>query len=82
MEEEVRGVPQGPSRTCGKAGDDDEPASFPKDWEKALPVFKAGDDMATRDAGGKVLNAISHRLLGLPRRRFGRPRALDQDADE
>ena len=29
-------------------------------WEQALPVFEAGDDMATRDAGKKVMQAFKH----------------------
>jgi len=32
---------------------------FPPGWEKALPVFPATEDMATRDAGGKVMNSIA-----------------------
>ncbi len=31
----------------------------PRDWEKRLPVFPAGDRMATRSASGTVLNALS-----------------------
>ncbi len=30
-----------------------------KGWEEKLPVFKAGEEMATRKASGKVLNAIA-----------------------
>ncbi|PAE30421.1 transketolase [Paenibacillus sp. 7884-2] len=34
--------------------------ALPVDWEKALPVFKAGQDtLATRASSGKVLNAIA-----------------------
>jgi transketolase len=29
-------------------------------WEAALPEFEAGDDMATRDAGKKVMQAFKH----------------------
>jgi transketolase len=33
---------------------------LPEGWEKSLPVFEAGvDKLATRDASGKVLNAIA-----------------------
>lgn len=32
---------------------------LPKDWKKNLPVFKAGDNIETRKASGKVLNAIA-----------------------
>ncbi|TDO22419.1 transketolase [Pedobacter duraquae] len=39
---------------------------LPKDWEKSLPVFKGSDPkMATRQASGKVLNAIAKGLPGL-----------------
>lgn len=32
---------------------------LPKNWKKNLPVFKAGDNIETRKASGKVLNAIA-----------------------
>ncbi|MFI5084739.1 MAG: transketolase [Actinomycetales bacterium] len=32
---------------------------LPAGWEKNLPSFKAGEDVATRKASGKVLNAIA-----------------------
>lgn len=32
---------------------------LPKGWEQALPAFAAGDDMATRQASGKVLAALA-----------------------
>ena len=32
---------------------------LPPGWEKALPVFAATEEMATRDAGGKVMNSIA-----------------------
>ena len=32
---------------------------LPEGWEKKLPVFDAGDELATRKASGKTLNAIS-----------------------
>ncbi len=39
---------------------------LPDGWEKDLPTFPADEKgMATRDAGGKVLNAISPHLPGL-----------------
>ncbi len=37
---------------------------FPAGWQKSIPAFKVGDDMATRDAGGKVMNAIAPALEG------------------
>jgi transketolase len=39
---------------------------LPKDWDAGLPVFKAADGkMATRQASGKVLNAIAGKLPSL-----------------
>ncbi len=35
---------------------------FEDGWEKALPVFKPGDSIATRSASGKVLNAIAPKI--------------------
>jgi transketolase len=35
---------------------------LPHGWESCLPSFKAGSDPATRDAGGKALNALAARL--------------------
>lgn len=35
---------------------------WPGDWEKKLPVFEPGDEMATRKASGKTLNAIAEYL--------------------
>ena len=32
---------------------------LPNGWEEKLPVFEAGDEMATRKASGKTLNAIA-----------------------
>ena len=32
---------------------------LPTDWEKKFPVFEAGEDLATRKASGKTLNAIA-----------------------
>jgi transketolase len=32
---------------------------LPEGWKQKLPVFKAGEDMATRKASGKVLNAVA-----------------------
>ncbi|MGO3184544.1 MAG: transketolase [Aequorivita sp.] len=34
----------------------------PDGWEKKLPVFQPGDEMATRKASGKTLNAIAEYL--------------------
>ena len=33
--------------------------ALPADWTARLPVFKAGDKLATRQASGKVLNALA-----------------------
>ncbi|WP_031428181.1 transketolase [Flavimarina sp. Hel_I_48] len=38
---------------------------LPEGWSDDLPVFKVGDDMATRKASGKVLNALSKKLPNL-----------------
>lgn len=38
---------------------------LPEGWIEKLPVFKAGDDMATRKASGKVLNAIGKEIPNL-----------------
>nr|WP_199080442.1 transketolase [Pedobacter sp. ASV19] len=38
---------------------------LPKNWESKLPVFEGGDKLATRQASGKVLNAIAADLPGL-----------------
>ncbi|RAN74351.1 transketolase [Bacillus sp. SRB_336] len=35
---------------------------LPEGWAKDLPVFPAGEDVATRKASGKVLNAIASEL--------------------
>jgi transketolase len=35
---------------------------LPEGWEKKLPVFKAGEEIATRKASGKTLNAIAEYL--------------------
>jgi transketolase len=35
---------------------------LPVGWEKSLPVFEAGKDVATRAASGKVINAIAEVL--------------------
>jgi len=32
---------------------------LPENWEAALPAFQVGDKVATRDASGKVLNALA-----------------------
>lgn len=36
--------------------------TLPKEWEKAIPVFESGKDIATRAASGKVINAIAEVL--------------------
>ena len=39
---------------------------LPKDWDKDLPVFKPGDGpIATREAGGKAMNALAERVKTL-----------------
>ena len=35
---------------------------LPEGWKEKLPVFRKGDDMATRKASGKTLNAIASSL--------------------
>ena len=35
---------------------------LPEGWDEGLPRFEAGEKVATRDAGGKVLNALAERL--------------------
>jgi transketolase len=32
---------------------------FPNDWEKSIPVFEAGKEIATRSASGLVINAVA-----------------------
>lgn len=32
---------------------------LPADWEKVLPIFESGKDIATRAASGKIINAIA-----------------------
>ena len=32
---------------------------LPKDWEKVIPTFESGKDLATRAASGKVINALA-----------------------
>lgn len=38
---------------------------LPAEWEKSVPAFKAGDDMASRQASGKVIQSLSRRLPNL-----------------
>ena len=35
---------------------------LPEGWQEKLPVFEAGKDVATRDASGKVINALAAEL--------------------
>ena len=35
------------------------------DWDSALPTFQPGESYATREAGGKVLNALASRIPNL-----------------
>jgi len=37
---------------------------LPAGWEKSVPVFAATEEMATRDAGGKVMNAVAKTFEG------------------
>ncbi|MGB3774542.1 MAG: transketolase [Leeuwenhoekiella sp.] len=39
--------------------------NLPQGWSDELPVFKVGDDMATRKASGKVLNVLAKKLPNL-----------------
>ena len=43
----------------GTTGRTPWPAACPEGWQAALPVFEAGDKIATRSASGKVLNALA-----------------------
>ena len=36
--------------------------TLPENWEKAIPTFESGKDLATRAASGKVINAIANVL--------------------
>jgi transketolase len=38
---------------------------LPEGWKQKLPVFKAGEEIATRKASGKVLNAVAEYLPNL-----------------
>jgi transketolase len=38
---------------------------LPEGWKQKLPVFKAGEEIATRKASGKVLNAVADYLPNL-----------------
>jgi transketolase len=38
---------------------------LPEGWEKQLPIFKPGEEIATRKASGKVLNAVADYLPNL-----------------
>ncbi len=38
---------------------------LPEGWEKTLPVFPVGKDIATRSAGGTVMQAVAEALPGL-----------------
>ena len=33
--------------------------ALPADWEKSIPVFEAGNDLSTRGASGKIINAMA-----------------------
>lgn len=37
-------------------------AELPENWDRDLPVFKAGEKLATRQASGKVLEALKTRI--------------------
>jgi transketolase len=37
-------------------------AELPEGWEKDLPIFKTGDQLATRQASGKVLEKLKERI--------------------
>ena len=47
-------------------------------WREALPVFPAGEEVATRDAGRKVMQALKP-FTPDDGRRVGRPRRVEQD---
>ena len=64
---------EAPSSSSALAG------KLPEGWEAKLPVFTPKDgDMATRDAGGKVLERPGGRRAE-PDRRLGRPQSVDED---
>lgn len=42
-----------------KEYEDISAGKLPKDWQDKLPVFQAGEELATRKASGKTLNAIA-----------------------
>ena len=46
----------------GKTLEDFTAGRFLEGWEKAMPVFKPGDSIATRSASGKVLNALAPKI--------------------
>ena len=46
----------------GKKLEDFMAGRFEEGWEKAMPVFKPGESIATRSASGKVLNAIAPKI--------------------
>ncbi len=55
---------------------------LPPGWDAKLPVFTPEDgDMATRDAGGKVIAALAESVPNAGRR-VGRPRSVDAHHDE
>ena len=58
----VGGAPRGPGRTrspSSRASASSTSRGEPREgWREALPVFPAGEDVATRDAGRKVMQAL------------------------
>ena len=52
---------------------------LPQGWADKLPVFAAGESLATRAASGKALNALAHGGADAPGG-FRRPRSVEQYA--
>ena len=55
---------------------------LPNGWDEDIPTFATADKpIATRSAGGKIINAIAAARAGAPRR-LGRPQLLDGDGPQ
>ena len=68
---------EGVSGTCRGAAAQPRRRAAATDWDADMPVFPAdAKGMATRVAGGKVMNAIAPRAAGADRR-LGGPRSVD-----
>ena len=74
----ARGVGGGLSRTPRRSASSTCAASRATGWREALPEFAAGEQVATRDAGKTVMQALKP-LHADDGRRRGRPRRVDED---